>query len=72
MSTKLPLSIGDTVGPYKLVRVIGRGAMAIVFEASRPEGKPVAVKVLLPEVGEQPTSLYPIDHCAYYAGWEGC
>jgi serine/threonine protein kinase len=46
------LRIGDSVGAYRLVREIGRGAMAVVFEASGPGGRNVAVKVLLPEIEE--------------------
>jgi serine/threonine-protein kinase len=46
------LRVGDVVGPYTIVREIGRGAMATVYEASRAEGKPVALKVLLPEVAQ--------------------
>ena len=38
------------VGEYRLVREIGRGAMAVVFEASGPSGRNVAVKALLPEI----------------------
>ena len=48
----MKLSAGDTVGPYTIVREIGRGAMATVFEASRPDGKSVAVKVLKPEIDQ--------------------
>jgi serine/threonine-protein kinase len=40
---------GDTLGPYRLVREIGRGGMATVFEAERADGafqRTVAVKIL--------------------------
>ncbi len=42
-------SIGDSVGPYRLVREIGRGGMATVFEAERADGafeSSVAIKIL--------------------------
>jgi serine/threonine-protein kinase len=47
------LRVGDVVGSYTVVREIGRGAMATVYEASRAEGKSVALKVLLPQVEQQ-------------------
>ena len=46
------LRIGDRVGPYRLLREIGRGAMAVVFEASARGGRNVALKVLLPEIAD--------------------
>jgi eukaryotic-like serine/threonine-protein kinase len=42
-------SSGDSVGPYRLVREIGRGGMATVFEAERADGAfetSVAIKIL--------------------------
>lgn len=54
MAAPSKLRAGDGVGPYKLVREIGRGAMATVFEATRAEGKPLALKVLHPHVALHP------------------
>ncbi len=53
VDASLVLRAGDLVGPYTVTREIGRGAMAIVYEATRAEGKPVALKVLHPEVERQ-------------------
>jgi serine/threonine-protein kinase len=43
---------GDTVGPYKITRVIGRGRMGIVFEAAADGEEPVAVKVVTTELSQ--------------------
>jgi serine/threonine-protein kinase len=37
---------GATLGDFAIGKLIGRGAMGEVYEASAPDGKPVAVKVL--------------------------
>jgi len=44
------LAPGDTVGPYRLVRIVGEGGFGIVFEAERthPIRQTVALKVLKP------------------------
>src|SRR3954469_6243610 len=36
---------GDSLGPYRITRVIGRGRMGIVFEGTQDGGEPVALKV---------------------------
>src|SRR5919205_4137045 len=41
---------GDSVGPYRITRVIGRGRMGVVFEGVADGGEPVAVKVVTPEL----------------------
>ncbi|HKE80000.1 MAG TPA: serine/threonine-protein kinase [Solirubrobacteraceae bacterium] len=43
---------GDTVGPYTITRVIGRGRMGIVFEAAADGEDPVAVKVVTTELSQ--------------------
>src|SRR3954465_3709449 len=44
------LEAGSSIGEYKLVRRLGRGATGLVYQALDPEGKPVALKVMLAEV----------------------
>ncbi len=42
--------IGKTLGQYQILREIGRGGMAVVYEAEQPLlGRTVAIKVLPPE-----------------------
>ncbi len=48
---------GDTVGPYRITRVIGRGRMGIVFEATEDGGEPVAVKVVTTELTQDEVFL---------------
>ena len=49
--TTSALQTGATVGPYRIVRPLGEGAMGIVFEATREgDGETVALKVLRPEL----------------------
>jgi serine/threonine protein kinase len=49
---------GGSIGKYRLVRLIGRGGMGLVYEAVHPElRKRVAIKTLLPEIAAQPEPL---------------
>jgi serine/threonine protein kinase len=48
---------GDTVGPYRITRVIGRGRMGIVFEAVADAEDPVAVKVVTTELTQDDVFL---------------
>jgi serine/threonine protein kinase len=48
---------GDSVGPYRITRVIGRGRMGIVFEAVADGEEPVAVKVVTTELTQDEVFL---------------
>jgi serine/threonine-protein kinase len=41
--------VGQTLGPYRLERLIGQGGVAWVFVGRESDGTPVAVKVLKPQ-----------------------
>jgi serine/threonine protein kinase len=43
---------GDSVGPYRITRVIGRGRMGIVFEGVVDGHEPVAIKVVTTELSQ--------------------
>ena len=43
---------GDSVGPYRITRFIGRGRMGVVFEGVADGGEPVAVKVVTTELSQ--------------------
>jgi serine/threonine protein kinase len=48
---------GDSLGPYRITRVIGRGRMGIVFEGTEDGGDPVAVKVVTTELSQDEVFL---------------
>jgi serine/threonine protein kinase len=48
---------GDSLGPYRITRVIGRGRMGIVFEGTEDGGEPVAVKVVTTELSQDEVFL---------------
>jgi serine/threonine protein kinase len=43
---------GDSLGPYRITRVIGRGRMGVVFEGAADGEDPVAVKVVTTELSQ--------------------
>jgi serine/threonine-protein kinase len=43
---------GDSVGPYRVTRFIGRGRMGVVFEGVAEGGEPVAIKVVTTELSQ--------------------
>jgi len=51
----MPISPGDTVGPYRVIEPLGQGGMATVFKAYHPAlDRYVAIKVLHPAFKEDP------------------
>ena len=52
------LSVGQTVGSYRITRLLGEGAMGQVFEGLEEEiGKRVALKVLHPHLAQYPEAV---------------
>jgi serine/threonine protein kinase len=43
---------GDSVGPYRITRTIGRGRMGVVFEGVADGEQPVAIKVVTTELSQ--------------------
>ncbi len=56
---KLPTTADlQSLGPYKIVRLIGQGGMAKVYKAWQPSlNRPVALKVLLPQLTSDPSLI---------------
>jgi serine/threonine protein kinase len=48
---------GDSLGPYRITRVIGRGRMGIVFEGTEDGGDAVALKVVTTELSQDEVFL---------------
>lgn len=46
--------VGQTLGPYRLERLLGQGGFAWVFVGREPDGTPAAVKVLKPRYAGDP------------------
>ena len=51
------LAAGDRLGRYELERVIGRGALGIVFRARRDDGEVFAVKIMRSHLSEDPVFI---------------
>jgi tRNA A-37 threonylcarbamoyl transferase component Bud32 len=52
-----PAQLGDRVGPYRLVKLLGAGAVGSVFEVEHERlGRRAALKLLDPELGLRPSS----------------
>ena len=52
MSPDVPLARGSRVGAYQVIRRLGAGGMATVYQARAPGGLLVALKLLAPEMAE--------------------
>jgi len=51
----MPFSVGENVGPYRIIEQLGQGGMATVFKAYHASlDRYVAIKVLHPAFGEDP------------------
>jgi serine/threonine-protein kinase len=53
---------GDSLGPYKITRVIGRGRMGVVFEAAADGQPPIALKVVTTELTQDEVFLRRFRH----------
>ena len=54
--------VGQTLGPYTLERLLGQGGFAWAFAGREPNGTPVAIKALKPDVkvfGAEPETAAP-------------
>jgi serine/threonine protein kinase len=62
-ATPKPLDIGDRVGSYELISLLGKGGMGKVFRARHMKiGKEVAIKTLKSEIAEDPSVVERFFH----------
>jgi serine/threonine-protein kinase len=61
-------SPGEVVANHELVRVVGEGAMGVVFEAIAPDGSTVAIKLLKPEKAREPEAVAEFENEAKATG----
>src|SRR5262245_15860740 len=48
--------IGQVIGSYRIVAELGQGGMGVVYRAEHVQlGRPVAIKMLLPQMSSDPT-----------------
>jgi hypothetical protein len=45
------------IGPYRQIARLGEGGMGVVYRGADPAGRDVAIKVLQPEIADDPTAL---------------
>lgn len=64
-----PEALPWTIGPYRVVRRLGRGGMAVVYEVEEPESRrPIALKLLtrrglsIPRFNQEYRALVQLDH----------
>lgn len=64
----MPLTPGDRLGPYEIVRLVGRGGMGEVYQARDTRlHRTIAIKVLHREVAADPDRLQRFEHEAQAA-----
>ncbi|NDJ54420.1 MAG: serine/threonine protein kinase, partial [Chloroflexi bacterium] len=61
--------IGETIGQYQIIEIIGQGGMATVYKAFQPSvGRHVAIKILPRQLAEDPTFLKRLEREAQVVG----
>lgn len=56
-----PEALPTQIGVYKILRELGHGNMGIVYRAEDPQGNPVAIKTILPELLDNTEALRRFD-----------
>ena len=57
-----PLGVGQSFGRYHIIRVLGVGGMGVVYQAWDAElGEAVAIKVIRPEIANDPSTADEIE-----------